>query len=85
MIKALATHAPSVNPAMVLLTGASDIHSAFPEEVLPGVLRSYMIGLKAAFAVAVGFAGIAVLCSLLVPWRKLPTHENGDAPPMAMA
>ncbi|KAB5511534.1 putative efflux pump antibiotic resistance protein [Coniochaeta sp. 2T2.1] len=63
-----------INPGLVLITGASELHNVFPADVLPGVLVAYMTGLKAAFAVAIAFSGEAFLCSLLIPWSKLPTH-----------
>lgn len=66
------------------MTGASELRNVFPPDVLPGVLEAYMVGLKAAFAVAVAFSGIAFLFSLAIPMRKLPTHTTGEAP-MAMA
>lgn len=65
---------------MVLLTGASELHNVFPPDVLPGVLEAYMVGLKAAFAVAVAFSGVAFLCSLIIPLKKLPSHEPDEAP-----
>ena len=43
-----------------------------------------MTGIKAAFAVAVAISGMACLCFLAVPMRKLPSHAKGEAP-MAMA
>lgn len=73
-----------MNPGLVLATGASELHNIFPPEILPGVLEAYMVGIKAAFAVAIAFSGVAFLCSLTIPMRKLPTHEPGQAP-MAMA
>jgi len=72
--------APGVDPSLVLHTGASDLHSVFPPDVLPGVLGAYMVGIKAAFAVAIGFAGIAFLSTFAVPMRKLPSHASGGAP-----
>jgi hypothetical protein len=41
-----------------------------------------MIGLKAAFAVALAFCGVACLLSLLIPMKKLSTHEPGEGPMM---
>ncbi|KAB5546816.1 putative efflux pump antibiotic resistance protein [Coniochaeta sp. 2T2.1] len=83
LLATLPKTAPGINPGLVLLTGASELHNVFPADVLPGVLVAYMTGLKAAFAVAIAFSGVAFLCSLLIPWSKLPTHEHGAA--MAMA
>jgi hypothetical protein len=72
--------APGVNPSLVLLTGASQLRSVFPPDVIPGVLEAYMVGLKAAFAVAVALCGVASLCTLAIPMRKLPSHAPGEAP-----
>ena len=72
-----------MNPSLVLLTGASELHNVFPPDVLPGVLEAYMVGLKAAFVVSVAFSGLAFLCSFAIPMKKLPTHVPGEAP-MAM-
>jgi len=38
-----------------------------------------MEGLKAAFAVAIAFSGVAWLCTLAVPWEKLPSHGKEGA------
>jgi hypothetical protein len=73
----------SANPALVILTGASELHNVFPPDVLPGVHQVYMSGIKAAFAVGVGFAGTAFISAWFIPWGKLPTHVASE--PMAMA
>ncbi|KAF2823617.1 putative efflux pump antibiotic resistance protein [Ophiobolus disseminans] len=75
--------APTVIPGLVLLTGASELHNVFPPDVLPGVLQAYMSGIKAAFAVAIGFAGTAFIAAWFVPWKKLPTHLPGETAMMA--
>ena len=89
LLKALPRTAPTVNPQQVLLTGASELRNVFSPEVLPGVLEAYMIGIKAAFAVGIAFAGMAFLLSWLVPMRRLPTmkdqKETGEVAGMAMA
>ena len=79
LLATLPKTAPGVNPRLVLLTGASELHNVFPLDVLPGVLEAYMAGLKAAFAVAVAFSGVAFLCSLAIPMKKLPTHAPDEA------
>ena len=56
----------------------------FPLDVLPGVLQAYMAGIKAAFAVAVGFSGAAFIAAWFIPWKKLPTHLPGETPMMAV-
>ncbi|GAM91548.1 hypothetical protein ANO11243_096000 [Dothideomycetidae sp. 11243] len=84
LLAILPKSAPSVNAQMVLATGASELQNVFGPAELPGVLIAYMGGLKAAFAVAVGFCGAAFLCTLAIPMEKLPSHRSGEEP-MAMA
>lgn len=80
LLATLPKTAPSVNPALVIITGASDLQKVFSPDVLPGVLQAYMVGIKAAFIVAIAFCGTACLCSLAVPMKKLPSHTKDDAP-----
>ncbi|RMZ86472.1 hypothetical protein DV736_g6302, partial [Chaetothyriales sp. CBS 134916] len=79
LLATLPNTAPGVNPGLVLSTGASELHNVFLPDVLPGVLKAYMVGLKAAFAVAVAFSGVAFLCSLAIPMEKLPSHAPDKA------
>ncbi|KAK1761599.1 major facilitator superfamily domain-containing protein [Echria macrotheca] len=72
--------APEVNPRLVVLTGASELHNVFTPDVLPGVLEAYMKGITAAFGVATAFSGVAFLFSLLLPMDKLPTHKTDEVP-----
>ncbi|ORY58559.1 uncharacterized protein BCR38DRAFT_527572 [Pseudomassariella vexata] len=80
LLATLPKTAPDVNPALVLATGASELHNVFPPDVLPGVLEAYMIGIKAAFSVVVAFAGTAFLLTFAIPMKKLPSHATGEAP-----
>lgn len=73
-----------MDPSLVIATGASELRAVFPAAELPGVLQAYMVGLKGSFAVALAFAGVACLCTLAIPMRKLPTHGK-DGTTMAMA
>ena len=72
LLIALPKLAPKANPAQVLKAGAFELQNVFPPELLPGVLQAYMVGIKAAFAVAVAFCGMALLCTLAMPLQKLP-------------
>ena len=81
LLKELPKTAPSVDPLLVIGTGATDLRKVFPPDVLPGILEAYMVGIKAAFAVALAFSGMAFLFSLFVPAKKLASHTNpADAP-----
>ncbi|RYP42279.1 hypothetical protein DL767_000443 [Monosporascus sp. MG133] len=89
MLARLPTSAPGIDAARLIATGASELRTVFTPEQLPGILDAYMRGLKAAFAVSIGFCGMAFLTTLVIPWSRLPTHapaadgkdaERNDAP-----
>ncbi|KAK2010850.1 major facilitator superfamily transporter [Colletotrichum eremochloae] len=75
ILKEVAENVPSVDPALVALTGATQIRTAFPPEAVPGVIQAYMEGLKIAFALAIAGAGVAFLLSLGSRWSKLNTKN----------
>ncbi|EED24599.1 efflux pump antibiotic resistance protein, putative [Talaromyces stipitatus ATCC 10500] len=79
LLATLPKTSPTVNPFLVIMTGASDLQKVFPPDLLPGVLGAYMVGIKAAFIVAIAFSGTAFLCTLAIPMGKLPTHVKGNA------
>lgn len=81
MIHKLATSAPSVNPAMVLGTGATQIREVFPAEVVSGIVEAYMEGIKTALALAIGATGVTFLISLFSNFKKLNTEalKSGGA------
>lgn len=84
MLRSLPRLAPAVDPALVLATGAGDIHRVFAGAALPGVLDAYMVGVKAAFALGLAAAALCVPVGLLAPMRKLPKHSDRDAGPTFM-
>ncbi|KAI0895981.1 MFS general substrate transporter [Annulohypoxylon nitens] len=67
----LPSTAPEVNPQLVVASGASELRNIFPANQIPGILLAYMEGLKAAFAVSVGMAGLSFVLSLACPWNRL--------------
>ncbi|CAK7207725.1 hypothetical protein SEUCBS139899_010536 [Sporothrix eucalyptigena] len=71
MILELPKYAPSVNPAVVVATGATDLWTTFSSDVLPGVLEAYMSGLKVAFAIAIASVGTAFVISLASSWKRI--------------
>ncbi|KAK1997844.1 major facilitator superfamily transporter [Colletotrichum falcatum] len=75
VLKEVAENVPGVDPAVVALTGATQIRSAFPAESVPGVIRAYMEGLKITFALVIVGAGVAFLLSLGSRWSKLNTKN----------
>lgn len=79
MIATLASTAPGVDPAVVLVTGATQIRAAFPSDQVPGVIAAYMAGLKVVFAIATGATGLASLLSLCGRWKKINAETLKEA------
>ncbi|KAK3901419.1 putative HC-toxin efflux carrier TOXA [Staphylotrichum tortipilum] len=79
MIGRLATSAPDVDPLVLLATGATQIRTVFPPELVPGIIVAYMAGIKTALAIAVGAVGVAFVVSLFSNFKKLNTDslKNG--------
>ncbi|CAI6094995.1 unnamed protein product [Clonostachys chloroleuca] len=71
----LATKLPDFNAETVLSTGATQIRTAFTEAQVPIIVDSYMVGLKAVFAITVGGFGISTLVGFLGSWKKLHADE----------
>ncbi|CAH0052423.1 unnamed protein product [Clonostachys solani] len=67
----LAIKLPDFNAETVLSTGATQIRTAFTEAQVPIVIDSYMVGLKAVFAITAGGFGISTLLGFLGSWKKL--------------
>ena len=84
IIRTLPETAPSVDPSLVILTGATQIRAVFPLDLVPGVLQAYMAGLNTAFAIAIAGAGVAFVISLASKWTTLKdaksetTHDAVD-------
>ena len=72
LIKTLLTTAPGINPAVVVLTGATDLRQAFSPDVLPRILEAYMHGLKIVFAIGLAATGVAlVVITVFQKWNRL--------------
>ena len=71
MLKSLATTAPDVNPAQVLLTGASSLREAFPPEQIPGILQAYLDGLRIAYALSIAMGGVAFVVACCSKWESI--------------
>ncbi|KXX75974.1 putative HC-toxin efflux carrier TOXA [Madurella mycetomatis] len=90
MLAKLPETAPGIDGARLIATGASELWTAFTPEELPGIIAAYMHGLKAVFAVSIGFSAAAFLATLFIPWGRLPTHAaknaegDGKSAPAAM-
>jgi hypothetical protein len=78
MSSTLATTAPGIDPMQVIATGATEIRHAFPADVVPGIIRAYMEGVKAAFAISTALVGLGFVLSLLLDFKKLPANRKTE-------
>lgn len=68
-----------MEPAKLLLTGATDIRNVFAADQLPGILLAYMAGIKVAFAYTVASCGVAFLIGFRMPWQRLNREAVKEA------
>jgi MFS family permease len=83
LLKTVVVNAPGVDPSMVILTGATQIRTAFPPESVPGIILSYMAGIKVAFAIGVGLTGAGFLFTLCSKWGRINTAALKGGPAAA--
>ncbi|KAK6066039.1 major facilitator superfamily transporter [Seiridium cupressi] len=76
LVHKLAETAPSVNPAQVTLTGATELHQVFSGAELDGVVRAYAWGIKVAFAITIAACGITVPVSLCSKWKNVNAKKS---------
>ncbi|KAL9091633.1 MAG: hypothetical protein Q9165_004709 [Trypethelium subeluteriae] len=82
LVKAVAHNAPSVNAGQVVLTGATDIRSAYPAEVVPAIIQSFMDALKNTYILAIACAGLSAVTAFAIAafdWRTLKGQKVGGA------
>lgn len=76
LVASLASTAPNIDPALVLATGATELRATFSDSEIDGILKSYMDGLRASYALAIALAGCALVLTLLTPWRRINRHST---------
>jgi hypothetical protein len=70
------------DPMLVVSTGATELRKVFDATQLPGIIRSYMAGLKDAYALGIALAGMAVIVSVttaVMDWRRLSQSQKAAA------
>lgn len=77
IIKVAAT-APSINSALVVSTGASELRDVFTAEQMTAILPAYMNGLKVAYAISIVAAGIAFCLSPFNNFKKIDAHAAAE-------
>ncbi|KAK8139453.1 MFS transporter [Apiospora sp. TS-2023a] len=80
LLETLAVMAPSIDPAKVLITGATEIQDVFAgEEELRLVREAYMVGIKDVFAFSTAGTALTVVIAMIIPFRRLPPSHDDDA------
>jgi len=71
LLSHIPSYAPSVDPQLLIATGATQLRSVFSADQMVGILHAYMDGLQAAYAIAITVMGLATLASLAFRWQSL--------------
>ncbi|KAI9664855.1 MAG: hypothetical protein M1821_006303 [Bathelium mastoideum] len=74
LVQAVAKNAPSVNASQVVLIGATDIRNAYPPNIVPQIVQSFMDALKNTYILAVACAGLSAVVAIAIAifdWRTL--------------
>ncbi|OBT51784.1 hypothetical protein VE04_07384, partial [Pseudogymnoascus sp. 24MN13] len=77
LLKRVQIYVPGIDPQRILAVGAGQIREAFEADVVEGVIRAYLDGLRGAFAIAVACAAIATLVGAGGKWVKLAGMAGG--------
>ncbi|KAJ6473219.1 major facilitator superfamily domain-containing protein [Mycena sanguinolenta] len=67
----LASHVPSLNPAIVLSAGATSLRNAVDAQYLPAVISAYNDALVSAFYVSVAMACLSLGGALAIEWKSV--------------
>ncbi|KAI9695776.1 MAG: hypothetical protein M1820_008448 [Bogoriella megaspora] len=82
LLHVAAARIPSVNPGMIVATGATDIRKVFPPEIVPEIIVSYMQALKSTYILAIAMAGMSAVVAFAVcffDWRTIKGAKVGGA------
>jgi hypothetical protein len=79
LLQAVRTNVPSMDPKIVVATGANSISSIFPADVLPGILKSYTQALRLTFALGIPLSGVAFILSFFQPWFRFDKGQKTES------
>lgn len=60
---------PSIDPALVLATGATELRQVFSAVDIPRIVEAYMDGLKVSFALVIALAVVSIPIALCAKWQ----------------
>ena len=67
----LAKYVPTLDPSIVLNTGATSIQQTIEKQYLPGVTLAYNDALDRAFLVAAIMAALTIFGSATIEWKSM--------------
>lgn len=71
LVEELVHNLPGTNPKDVLNAGTTNLRSALPAEIVPGVILSYNNALTTSFLVATALAAIAIIGAVFMEWKSV--------------
>ncbi|KAH7322428.1 MFS multidrug transporter [Stachybotrys elegans] len=71
VVRQLEAALPSLDPSVILNTGATELQNSLPAESLPAIKLAYNEALARAFLVATALGAASILGSALIPWRSM--------------
>jgi hypothetical protein len=71
LLKELPIRAPTVNPGLVIATGATDLRKVFNAEELPGILSAFMEGLRVSYITSIACACATSFIAFAPRWENL--------------
>ncbi|KAF2001331.1 putative efflux pump antibiotic resistance protein [Amniculicola lignicola CBS 123094] len=63
---------PTIQPMVLVATGATDIRRVFQGDTLDTVVEGYMKGVKTTFAISIALAGMSIVVGCLAKFQRLP-------------
>ncbi|KAH6660659.1 putative efflux pump [Truncatella angustata] len=71
LVASLQENVPTLDPKVILVTGATNLQNTVPAELLSGVVAAYSTALTKSFVVSVGLAAFTIVGSVFIPWKSV--------------
>jgi hypothetical protein len=71
LAQSLQENVPTLDPKIVLASGATNLQKTIPAELLSGVVEAYSTALTKAFLVSIGLAAFTIVGSIFIPWKSV--------------
>ncbi|KAF4634025.1 hypothetical protein G7Y89_g4085 [Cudoniella acicularis] len=71
--------APTANISQLLITGVTDIRTSFNPNIVPGILRACLDGIKSAFAIGLASSIMLLMLAFVNKWHNLKALNEAKA------